>query len=611
MLRDVSLADDAPWKQRFRAQTILGTQIARAAPQHGLVTSNRAGVYQLCAWEVPSGELRQLTHRPEGVRFGWISPDGRSVYYHHDQRGNELGHFVRVPFEGGVPQDLTPDLPPYPTFGMRISWAGNMVAFTLADATGYHLCCIPLGASGVLGAPRLFAQGKHPVTCQALSSEGDIAVMVSTERTGTLRGSLVALDTASGERMGTLWDGPESSLEAVGFAPVARDLRLLARTNRTGVTRPLLWNPGTGERTDLALDELEGEVYPGGWSPEGTCLLLRQFSRAVAQLHVYGLERRTLTRLQHPSGTYWRMFFGPQGEILAEWQDSTHPVQLIALDGETGVQTRTILAPNAVPPGHPWRSITFTSSDNQMIQGWLGLPDGEGPFPVILHMHGGPEDVMTECFSPGAQAWLDHGFAFLTINYRGSVTFGRAFREQIWGNLGHWEVEDMVAARAWLIERGIARPNQIFLTGWSYGGYLTLQALGTHPQLWAGGMAGIAVADWAIAHEDTTKTLKGIRALRFGGTPQEVPERYAVSSPITYAERVTAPVLIIQGHHDTRTPPRSIELYEAKMKALGKSIEVHWFEAGHGSLAVEQQIEHQERILRFAYRVVSRSETSS
>ena len=153
MLREVSLADDAPWKQRFRAQTILGTQIARAAPQRGLVTSNRSGVYQLCAWEVPSGELRPLTHRPEGVLSGWISPDRRYVYYHHGQRGNELGHFVRVPFEGGAPQDLTPDLPPYPTFGMHISRAGNMVAFPLADATGYHLCCLLLGVEGTLAAP--------------------------------------------------------------------------------------------------------------------------------------------------------------------------------------------------------------------------------------------------------------------------------------------------------------------------------------------------------------------------------------------------------------------------------------------------------------------------
>jgi len=118
-------------------------------------------------------------------------------------------------------------------------------------------------------------------------------------------------------------------------------------------------------------------------------------------------------------------------------------------------------------------------------------------------------------------------------------------------------------------------------------------------------MAGIAVADWAVAHHDTTDTLRGWRAARFGGTPEEVPERYAASSPITYAQHVKAPILIIQGRSDTRTPPRSVELYEAKMKALGKSIEVHWFDAGHGSLVVDQAIEHHELMLRFAQRVLA------
>jgi dipeptidyl aminopeptidase/acylaminoacyl peptidase len=118
-------------------------------------------------------------------------------------------------------------------------------------------------------------------------------------------------------------------------------------------------------------------------------------------------------------------------------------------------------------------------------------------------------------------------------------------------------------------------------------------------------MAGIAVADWAIAHVDTTDTLRSVRALRFGGTPEEVPERYAASSPITYAEQVKAPAMIMQGRNDTRTPPRSIEMYEAKMKSLGKDCEVHWFDAGHGSLSVEQNIEFQDLMLRFAYRILS------
>jgi dipeptidyl aminopeptidase/acylaminoacyl peptidase len=142
-----------------------------------------------------------------------------------------------------------------------------------------------------------------------------------------------------------------------------------------------------------------------------------------------------------------------------------------------------VLAAGEMPPGYPWKSVTFTSSDGQVIQGWLGLPEGEGPFPTILHTHGGSHAVMTEAFDPPSQSWLDHGFVFLTINFRGSTTFGREFQERIWGDIGHWELEDMVAARNWLVEQGIAIPDQILLTGWSYGGYLTLQALSKRPDL--------------------------------------------------------------------------------------------------------------------------------
>ena len=135
----------------------------------------------------------------------------------------------------------------------------------------------------------------------------------------------------------------------------------------------------------------------------------------------------------------------------------------------------------------------------------------------------------------------------------------------------------MVAARNWLVREGIAKSDAILLTGWSYGGYLTLQALGKRPDLWAGGMAGITIADWSIQYQDTADTLRGYQTALFKGTPEERPEQYAASSPISYVEQVRAPVLIIQGRNDTRTPARPIELYEARMRALDKPIEVMWF----------------------------------
>jgi dipeptidyl aminopeptidase/acylaminoacyl peptidase len=211
---------------------------------------------------------------------------------------------------------------------------------------------------------------------------------------------------------------------------------------------------------------------------------------------------------------------------------------------------------------------------------------------------------MSEFYFPAAQAWLDHGFAVLAINYHGSTTFGKAFEKSIWGNLGDLEVADMAAAYRWLVDSEIAVPDAVLLTGGSYGGYLTLQALGRRPDLWAGGMAAVAIADWRMMYEDQADTLRGYQRALFGGTPDETPEVTAASSPITYAENIKAPVLVIQGRNDTRCPSRQMEAYEAKLTALGKSIQVHWFDAGHGSREQEQQIEHQELMMRFAYRVL-------
>ena len=83
-----------------------------------------------------------------------------------------------------------------------------------------------------------------------------------------------------------------------------------------------------------------------------------------------------------------------------------------------------------------------------------------------------------------------------------------------------------------LVEKNIAKADAVFLTGWSYGGYLTLLGLGKAPELWAGGMAGVALADWVMNYEDSAETLRGYQVSLFGGTPEEKMEQYRISSPI-------------------------------------------------------------------------------
>jgi acetyl esterase/lipase len=604
MLLEPLLADDAPWKARFRAPTVMGTQVARLAPDRGLAVSNRSGIFQLHAWDVPSGELRQLTDKPEGMIFGTISPAGTHVYFLRDEQGNEVGHYVRVPFAGGTPEDISPGVPDYSSWGFSSSGDACGVTFLAVYDGIFHVYGVTLSPDGAVGEPRLIHRSDALLAAPLLSHGAELCVVCSTERAGGLHGALLAFDLSDGRQIAELFDGAESDITPFAFSPLPGDFRVLASSDRSGNERPLIWDPRTGERIDLDLGELAGDVSPLGWSPDGTRVLLCRFYQAVQQLIVYDLRGRQARPLAHPPGTL-SAYFASDGEIFAHWEDSVHAPQVIGLDAATGAQTRLLLPADAAPPGTPWQSVTFLSSDGQEIQAWLGVPEGEGPFVTILDTHGGPVAVTTESYVPRAQAWLDHGFAYLTVNYRGSTTFGREFKERIWGNPGHWEIEDMAAGHRWLVENGIARPDAVFVTGRSYGGYNTLQALGVKPELWAGGMANVPVADWVSQFEDESETIRGFDVAIMGGTPEEAPEVYRRASPITYCEQVRAPVVIIQGHNDTRCPPRPVALYEARMKELGKSCEVHWYDAGHFVSSAEQAIEHQEIFLEFVYRVLA------
>jgi dipeptidyl aminopeptidase/acylaminoacyl peptidase len=600
--------EEATWQQRFRVATVFWSALAEECPARGLAASNRSGRTQLHAWDVASGDLRQLTDRPEGQLFGFIAPDGGHVYYLDDEGGNEIGHLVRIPFAGGPPQDVTPNLPPYTSFGGAIAASGNLLAFMAAADGAFSLVAVALAPDGSIGEPRVLYRSERLFWPPLVSPDGKLAVVASTERTGLQHFTTLAFDTTTGERVAELWDGPETSVAPVAFARRAAGIepRLAGTTDRSGYKRPLIWHPLSGQRDDLDVDHLPGDVTPLDWSPDGDRLLLMQTSHARHRLAVYDLRTGTATALDHPAGNYGGAFFGPAGEIFANWTDSTHPLQVIALDPATGARLRTVLPAGDAPASRPLRSITYPSSDGQEIQGWLGTPAGAGPFPTILYVHGGPEDVEIDRFDPEAQVWLDHGYAYLSINFRGSTTFGRAFQQQIWGDIGHWELEDMVAARDWLIREGVARPEAIFPSGWSYGGFLTLLALGKRPDLWAGGLAGIAVADWTLLYEDASEALRGYCTAIFGGTPTDKSDAYAVSSPITYVDRVTAPVLIIQGRNDTRTPARQVEVYADRLRSLGKRVELSWFESGHlGAFTdVEQAIANHELMLRFARQVI-------
>jgi acetyl esterase/lipase/Tol biopolymer transport system component len=605
------------WERRFRLPMVLSTRVAPLQPERGIAIAVTGGSYQVYAWHVPLGRLSQLTFGAANLQRGSLAPDGEYVYYLRDEAGGERGHYVRVPFAGGAPEDLSPELPPYASLVFAQSLDGSALAYVALTPAGADLFVQRVSPGGTLGAPQLLHHAVH-LGSTVFSSDAALIACYQPDRRESMASQVVVLETASGTAVATLRDGDSSHVVPIRFSPLPGDPRLLVTSDRLGDTRPLLWNPSTGERTELHLEECDGDVIPLDWSADGRSVLLCQQARAEERLYRYDLTTHRVHPLAHPSGSVTSRlaepgtYFAPGGrEIFVQWENGQQPPQVLAIDAQTGEYRRRVLRLGEELVGHAWQSVEFASSDGTLVQGWLGLPDGareRGPVPTILYLHGGPFTVQRDWYFLPAETWLDEGFAFLALNYRGSITFGREFERAIVGDAGHWELEDMAAAHAWLVAHAIARPDQITLHGSSYGGYLTLLGLGKQPELWAGGLVQGAVADWTTLLEDALPSIRVDAALLFGGSPQALPARYQERSPLTYVEQVRAPVLCMHGRNDPRTPARQMEHYEARMRELGKSIEVVWFAEGHYNGGREQMIAQQARMLEFTRHLVPRQD---
>jgi dipeptidyl aminopeptidase/acylaminoacyl peptidase len=119
------------------------------------------------------------------------------------------------------------------------------------------------------------------------------------------------------------------------------------------------------------------------------------------------------------------------------------------------------------------------------------------------------------------------------------------------------------------------------------------------PERWAAGLAGVPIGDYVAAFEDEMEPLKRYDAALFGGTPGQIPQVYRERNPITYVDRVRAPVMLLVGQNDPRCPSRSAEIYVDRLRELGLVHETYRYDAGHGSLVIDERIRQIEAQIAF------------
>jgi dienelactone hydrolase len=591
----------ARWQARFRAPRVSLPDWAQDAPHRSLYTSDLSGVVEQYAWDRETGDHRQVTDRANGTLIGTLSPDGETIWWFADTDGDEFGIWMTQPFGGGPDAVAVPEVDPAYPAGLEVG--RTMVAIGRATDDGSELWLAPEGAT-----PRVIYRHPDPASVDALTRDDQLLVISHSEHGDPRYPALRALRTADTTEdapavVAEKWDGAGRGLHALEFGPLPGDRRLLVSHERRGRDELLIWDVETDTETEIVLD-LPGDVT-AGFYPGGSALLVGHDHAARSEIYRYDLATGALERLDTPKGVVRGATARPDGTVELAWSSAQLPPVIRRADGPVVLSVAGEEPPAAYPVEDRW--VPGPGGD---VHALVVRPEGPAPYPTAFLVHGGPESADDDSYRARRAAYVDAGYAVVHVNYRGSSGYGSAWRDALTGRPGLTELEDIGAVYDALLAEGFLDRERVLLTGGSWGGFLTLLGLGTQPERWTAGIAEVPVADYLAAYEDEMEGLRAYDRALFGGSPEEVHDVYVRSSPITYVDAVSAPVLVVAGANDPRCPIRQIDNYLAELEKQGKEHEVYRFDAGHGSLVIEETIRQVEVALSFALRKVPPGVTS-
>lgn len=543
----------------------------------------------------------QLTQSDDAQSGLAVSRDGKWLYFTQDVGGNEYPDIYRVPVGGGTVENLT-NTPDRREDSMLAGPAGGLVALSTKLKTEGQTNVAVMDATGQIRALTAEKDPAYNWAAVAWIDGGKAIVANRTNVEGTVS-EVWRIDVATGGAT-KLLAKPKTLYQATGATP---DGATLAITTDEGTgqlhagvyavaSKKWRWLPATPweESSDII-------------TPDGKTMIVRTNNdgrSTLSRVDLATMAKADLALDPGRNGTVGLQPVSPDGtRMFVTRSGADSPTTLYSYD--LAANSATALAPTAMasltPALLPKSAIvTYKSFDGTPISAVVTIPFNlkrDGSNPAIVLPHGGPTGQAQDGFSRYATAFATRGYVVIQPNFRGSTGYGKAFQEANVKDLGGGDLKDTVAAKSFLVQSGYVDPKRVGIFGGSYGGFMTLMAIGRTPDEFAAAVQWFGIINWRTMYRDQDELLRAYqRALL--GTPDENPDVYDASSPLTYIKAAKAPLLSLQGENDIRVPRGQAQEVADILKAKGNTVETVFYAAeGHGFQKRETQLDALRRTI--------------
>lgn len=534
------------------------------------------------------------------------SPDGKWIVYQQDTGGNELWDIWAVPSAGGEAINLT-NTPEIREESPRWAPDGKTIAINYKPKEGnvYNLALLDWGTRKT-NLVTHEETPNHSWSSVAWSPDGKTMYANRVEVSFT-DSDVYAVDVPSGKTTNlTPHEGKVLNF-ASSLSPDGKTL-LITSNQKGGYQNVALLDVASKKLTWVT--DTKWEAGAGDFSPKGDSFTYTINADGVVDAYVANTKLMRGEKIAlEPGANGFAAYpnsYSPSGNrLLVSHQSSVRPDDYWVYDLATRRMTQLTqsaiasLSAAAMPTS---QIVHYKTFDGKTISALMWVPFNlmrDHANPALVLPHGGPTGQVTDYWSPRVAALVSRGYICIAPNVRGSTGYGIDFQRANYQDLGGGDLQDEVFATKFLVDTGYVDSKKIGITGGSYGGFMTLMAIGKTPDVWAAAVELFGIIDWMTMLEHSDPELQQYEKSLLGD-PVKDKKVYEATSPIAYIHNVKAPLLVLQGDNDPRVPKEEAEQVVELLKKDGKTVDAHYYpDEGHGFAKRENQIDSIRRTVEW------------